>query len=124
MGGSAISLLHTVEGLRKTYGVEPTLLLVRPSKELLSLYQSHGIEVHPWKGISTYEHTTAAWGGLHNLRTVWAILLSLIRWRTTYRRTLDAVRAFKPDLVYLNSVVLLPCAAALHLAGVKTVVLS
>ncbi|HET6344157.1 MAG TPA: hypothetical protein VFH51_04450, partial [Myxococcota bacterium] len=60
LGGSCMSLLYTLQGLdRRRYA--PVVALIRPSPAVTALYRDAGIQVLPWPGIHTYEHTTAAW---------------------------------------------------------------
>ncbi|WP_242360154.1 glycosyltransferase family 4 protein [Anaeromyxobacter sp. SG17] len=119
-GGSCVSLATLLRRLdARRY--RPIVLLVRPSEEMRRFYSDAGIEAVSWPGIRTLEHSTAEWSGVHSPLTWPSALASLSSWRTTQRRTLEAVSAFRPALVHLNSVVLYPSARALHLSGVPFV---
>ncbi|WP_242343212.1 glycosyltransferase family 4 protein [Anaeromyxobacter terrae] len=119
-GGSCVSLVTLLQRLDpRRY--RPVVLLLRPSEEMLRFYVGSGIEAVPWPGIRTLEHTTAEWTSMRRPLTWPTGLASLAGWGKAHRRTLDAVSAFRPALVHLNSVVLYPSARALHLSGIPFV---
>jgi glycosyltransferase involved in cell wall biosynthesis len=108
-----MSLLYTIQALdRARY--EPIVVAIRPSREVVALYQDAGIPTIKWPGIGTIEHTTAHWCGLHN-PICWLHQADLARNLGAWVRTsTELVRTLKPDLVHLNSVVLSPTAYSLH----------
>lgn len=116
LGGAVVSLRYLVEALDRTR-FEPIVALIHPSPELERFYAQSRVEQLPWPGILTFEHTAALW--THPARpSTWPNLAAgLLRWRRSERRTLELVRAVRPDLVHLNSAVLFPSARALHSAG-------
>lgn len=120
LGGSAMSLLHTMRGLA-ALGDEPMVALIRPAPEIVDLYRSAGFRVLPWTGIETFEHTTAGhlspWNPADWLRGSRLVA----RLPRTVARTQELVRHVRPDVVHLNSAVLSPCAYALRDAGVPVV---
>jgi glycosyltransferase involved in cell wall biosynthesis len=120
LGGSCVSLMYLLRALNRAR-YEPVVALIRPNPEVENYYRTAGFETLNWPGIETFEHTTAAWTKLHAPLT-WSLLFRAFRRRrTSQARTLELVRAVKPDLVHLNSVVLLWPARALQAAGVPFV---
>ncbi len=120
LGGSALSLLYTIQQL-DTSRYEPVVALIRPSRELITLYSDAGIRVIEWPGIETFEHTTLdSWSPLRPHDWVTAS-----RFATGFRRSLERtdalVREVRPDLVHLNSAVLAPSAYALRQSDIPLV---
>jgi glycosyltransferase involved in cell wall biosynthesis len=116
LGGSCASLRVMLEHLdRSRY--RPVVALRGGDRELVRYHEAAGAEVLVWPGITTFEHTTSFSTSL--LRPMsWSLLAwSLGGWHETERRTLDLVAAVRPDLVHLNSAVLVPSARALHGTG-------
>jgi glycosyltransferase involved in cell wall biosynthesis len=120
LGGSCVSLLQLLRGLDPAR-YRPVVALARPTAELARFYGEAGVPVIDWPGISTLEHTTAFWSELRRPVTWPPLAAALLRWRHSGRRTLELVERERPDLVHLNSVVLLPSADALRRAGVPFV---
>lgn len=120
LGGSAMSLLYTLQGLdRARY--QPVVALVRPADELVRLYEDAGIRTIPWAGIHPWDHSTVSPQPLHRPST-WMHLADVAsHWRTSQQRTMDLVAHVGPDLVHLNSMPLSPCAEVLTREGVPTV---
>ncbi|HEX6041333.1 glycosyltransferase family 4 protein [Longimicrobium sp.] len=120
LGGSAMSLLYTIQGLDPAR-FTPVVALVRPADELARLYEGAGIRTVPWRGIHPWDHSTVAPQPLHRPST-WAHLADVARhWRSSQRSTLELVRHVGADLVHLNSMPLSPCAEALVREGIPTV---
>ncbi len=112
IGGSAMSLLYTMQGLdQKRF--RPVVALLQPTLEMRTLYESAGIETLPWSGIATFEHTTAHhWAAWRPRDWVSALAFAFTIGRTI-RSTKKLVRQVNPVIVHLNSAVLAPCAWAL-----------
>lgn len=112
IGGSAMSLCYTLEGLDRSRFL-PIIGLVKPGQSLRSLYNSIGVQTFDCPDISLFEHST----GLSYRYT------NPTHWpqRITQRfglaggaaATVHHVTEHNPDLVHLNSVVLLPSAVGL-----------
>jgi len=112
LGGSSMSLLWTIDALdRTTY--DPTVALIRLNPSVSALYHDHGIDTIAWPGIYTFEHTTASWYSLTSPITWSAAYFSITGWGKSQRRTEELIEMVRPDLVHLNSVVLVPSALAL-----------
>lgn len=118
--GSARSLLYTMAGLdRERY--QPIVALIRPCLPLIDLYQEAGIESIAWPGIGTFEHTT-----LHSCSPThpmcWQHQAQLVKgWRRSRERTAALVAHVRPDLVHLNSAVLMQAALAVEELGLPLV---
>lgn len=120
LGGSAMSLLYTIQGLDPAR-YTPVVALARPVDELVRLYEDAGIRTVPWQGIHPWDHSTVAPMPLHRPAT-WAHLADVAtHWRTSQQRTMDLVAHVGPDVVHLNSMPLSPCAEVLTREGVPTV---
>jgi len=120
LGGSAMSLLYTLQGLDPAR-YRPVVALVRPAEELARLYEDAGIRTIPWEGIHPWDHSTVSPQPLHRPAT-WLHLADVAaHWRGSQRRTMELVRHVGPDLVHLNSMPLSPCAEVLSREGVPTV---
>jgi glycosyltransferase involved in cell wall biosynthesis len=108
-----MSLLYTVAGLDRRRW-DPVVALIRPGEDVAALYRGAGIETVEWSGIVTVEHTTARhlratspldW--VHAVNTAASL-------RGSIRRTHELVDHVRPDLVHLNSAVLVPSAMAMR----------
>lgn len=112
LGGSALSLLYTIQALdRSTY--DPVVALLCPNATLRRLYESVGIRVVSWPGIRLFRHTTAGWWSLSRPLDWIAAARFAVGWRESLRRTAELVKKVRPDIVHLNSVVLAPSAVGL-----------
>jgi glycosyltransferase involved in cell wall biosynthesis len=112
LGGSTMSLLYTIRALDRIRW-EPVVALIRPDPLVVALYRDAGIECIEWRGISTFEHTTASHMRLSSPPD-WVRGMNVPRTlRPSIRRTHALVDAVSPDIVHLNSAVLAPSALAL-----------
>jgi glycosyltransferase involved in cell wall biosynthesis len=113
LGGSPISLLYTLQTLdRSRY--RPVVALIRPSQEVNRHYSDHGIETISWPGVRTFNHTALGWAAIHRPVTWTAAVKTATGWLKSERRTLALIDSVNPDLVHLNSAVLMPSAHALY----------
>jgi glycosyltransferase involved in cell wall biosynthesis len=120
LGGSAMSLLYTMQALDPTR-YHPVVALVRPADALVRLYEDAGIRTVPWLGIHPWDHSTGAPQALHRPRS-WLHLANVAaHWRTSQRRTMELVAQVRPHVVHLNSMSLSACAEVLTREGVPTV---
>ena len=115
-GGSAVSLRNTARALDRSR-FEVLVALTCPSPTMARFHEAEGVEVIPWPGIGRLEQTTSEAARLLDPRTWPSLVESLAGWRGSERRTLELLARFAPDVVHLNSVVLLPSARALRGAG-------
>ncbi len=115
--GSVMSLLYLLKGLDRSQYL-PIIALIRPSQELMELYTEAGFETLPWPGIETFEHTTASWARISSPLTCLQFVKCLLEWKRSQSRTLELIKDVQPDLVHLNSIVLVPSALALKNAGI------
>jgi glycosyltransferase involved in cell wall biosynthesis len=115
-----MSLLYTIQALDPAR-YRPVVALVRPTDELVRLYEGAGIRTVPWRGIHPWDHSTVAPQPLHRPET-WMHLADVARhWRSSQARTMELVRHVGPDLVHLNSMPLSASAEVLTREGVPTV---
>lgn len=119
LGGSAKSLLLTLEGLRRR-GHACVVALARPNPEVSNLYERAGFEVRPWP-LRCWDHSTVAPRPLGNPLNWWELVRVFAGWRETGRKTLELVNAVRPDVVHLNSMPLSASAEALIEARVPFV---
>lgn len=120
MGGSVKSLRGLLLRLdRKRF--EPQVCIVRPSPEVLAYYRDAGIETFSTDRIWPLAHASGSWAGLGRPVDTFCLLQGLLRWRRTVAETKAIVASRAPDLVHLNSSILLPCARTLRAMGQKFV---
>lgn len=120
LGGSAMSLLYTIQALDRTR-YAPVVALVRPADELVRLYEGAGIRTVRWPGIYPWDHSTGAPQPLHRPRSWMHLAQVATRWRGSQRRTLELVAQVRPEVVHLNSMALSACAQVLTRERVPTV---
>jgi len=120
LGGSATSLRYLVEGLRSV-GVEGTVALARPARDLEAFYAAADIATVPAAEICCWDHSTVAPRHLTNPRHLLDLASVAVRWRSSRAATLRLVERVGADLVHLNSMPLGSSAAALAEEGVPFV---
>lgn len=104
VGGSSMSLLYTIEGMREI-GHTCVVALARPSTQLMRLYMNAGFETIPWPGLALWDHSAGAPRPLRDPRT-WAMYANIATgWRRTSYRLLELVDSIRPDIIHLNSMV-------------------
>lgn len=113
-GGSAMSLLYTIQGIRKFANEQYEIIvaLAKWTKPLSELYENSGFEVIKPDRIDTYEHTQLVkyklWNPIHLVKEI----IQKIRIRKARLNTESLIDRVKPDIVHLNSVVLVGSALA------------
>lgn len=107
-----MSLLYTMQGLDPSF-FEPVVVLIRPNQVLIDFYEGEGFRVVLAPGIRTFEHTTASWARFSAPFDCLSFITNLFHWGRSKRLTQEIVRQEKPDIIHLNSVVLVPSAIAL-----------
>jgi glycosyltransferase involved in cell wall biosynthesis len=114
-GGSVMSLLYTLEGIKKAEGKDVQLIvsLAKWTKELDDFYSNEGFEVVNNKWIDTYEHTQLVSYNLLNPLNIVKELKQIIKLIKAKKNTIELINRVKPDIVHLNSVVLLGSAIGL-----------
>jgi glycosyltransferase involved in cell wall biosynthesis len=120
LGGSATSLRYLAEGMRAA-GVDCTIALARPCRELFDWYAAAGIPTIAAPEICCWDHSTVAPRHLANPRHLLDLASVARRWRSSKRATLQLVERIGPELVHLNSMPLSNAASALTEAGVPFV---
>lgn len=118
MGGAPRSLLYLIQGLTSSYRA---IVCCVKDGDAAQRFRDQGIETLIRPGIETFNHTTAGWYPLHNPQALLSLLIHLLRFLPSVLRTRDVVREVQPDLVHLNSLVLLPSALGVKWAGVPLV---
>jgi glycosyltransferase involved in cell wall biosynthesis len=112
LGGSSMSLLYTMQGMREL-GFECVVALARPSDPVRRLYADDGFETIDCAGLSLWDHSTVAPRPLWDPRS-WRMLAGVARgWRRTGEETLKLVDRIKPAIVHLNSMPFVGSADAL-----------
>lgn len=109
-----MSLLYTLQGIQK-YGdgqFRSVVALAKWTKELSDFYTNAGYEVLKPPKIDTYEHTQAVHFNLWNPIQLVKEIIQVIRIRKAKLNTEILLSSVKPDIVHLNSVVLLGSALA------------
>lgn len=113
-GGSAMSLMYTLQGIKDFTcdNYEVVVALAKWTKPLADFYQQEGFEVVKPQRIETYEHTQSVHYNLLNPIDLFNELKQQIRIRNAINNTEALIDRVKPDIVHLNSVVLLGSALA------------
>lgn len=107
-----MSLLYTMQALdRECY--EPMVALIWPHRALIDFYQNHGFKVVPAPGVRIFAHTTGGYARFNSWSSITNIVRSLYHWNTSKEKTIELINKVKPDIVHLNSAVLLPSVLAL-----------
>lgn len=113
LGGSAYSLLYTLQGLRES-GDECVVLLARPTAALATLYREAGFEVIADEPFALIDHSTVALRPLWWPGTYTEMVRAALGSRSTQRRLSTLIRRTNCDLVHLNSMPLAPLAYELN----------
>jgi len=116
LGGSATSLRLLVGAMRAS-GIDCTIALARPVREVEDFYASAGIPTIAAPDIRCWDHSTVAPRSLTNPRHVLDLASVFTRWRSSREATLRLVDRVRPDLVHLNSMPLSSSASALTEVG-------
>ncbi|GEM_PF-1736614 len=113
-GGSAMSLLYTLQEINKVAGEQYSLViaLAKWNKSLSDLYEQAGFEVVKPSIIDTYEHTQAVSYNLLNPLGIIKEIKQLFNINKSITNTEKLIQNVKPDLIHLNSVVLVGSAYA------------
>ncbi|RJO72587.1 MAG: glycosyltransferase family 1 protein [Myxococcales bacterium] len=120
MGGSVLSLLYLIQKLdRDRY--TPVIACLGTGGCVPEFYREHGIETLLCPALSIFPHTTGGWFPLHNPRAFFQLAMTLFRFPGSIRATRRLLREIKPDLVHLNSVVLVPSAIGAAREGLPVV---
>lgn len=123
LGGSAMSLLYTLQGIRKIEGDNFQLIiaLAKWTDTLATFYSEQGFEVIRTEWIDTYEHTQGVHYNLINPVGLFREICQQINLRKARKRTRNLINHIKPDIVHLNSVVLFGSAMEISKMGVPLV---
>jgi len=120
MGGSVMSLLYLIRKLdRDRY--TPVIACLGPESDVTEFYREHGLDTLSCPGLSILPHTTGGWFPLYNPRALIQLVMTILRFPESVRATQRLIREVKPDLVHLNSVVLVPSAIGAARMGVPVV---
>jgi glycosyltransferase involved in cell wall biosynthesis len=115
-GGSAMSLLYTLQGIRinakEDFSI--TIALAKWNLDLANFYINNGFKVVDAHWIDTYEHTQAVYYNLLNPLGLIQEFIQRVKIIRARRRTRELILLIKPDLVHLNSVVLVGSAIELN----------
>ena len=87
-------------------------------KEMADLYKKNGFNAFHDSRLSIISHTTSAWNGISRVHIFIKEVLSII---PTILLTYKYIKMLNPDLVHLNSLVLIPSAIAVKLSRTKLV---
>lgn len=120
-GGSSRSLLYTVEGIIKQSNYQPIVGLAKPNNSLIELYEKCEVKVIPYPIIHTYEHTTARSYSLINPVNWFRELNQFLNIKQAKKKTIKLLYKVRPDIVHLNSVVLVGSALAVKALGISLV---
>lgn len=115
-GGSAMSLLYTIQGIRvnakEDFSI--TIALAKWNSDLANFYISNGFKVVDANWIDTYEHTQAVYYNILNPAGLIKEFIQRVKIIRARRRTRELILLVKPDIVHLNSVVLVGSAIEIN----------
>ncbi|MBK5214518.1 MAG: glycosyltransferase family 4 protein [Flavobacteriaceae bacterium] len=113
-GGSAMSLQYTLQGIKLYAGdkYKVVVALAKWTKPLSDFYEQAGFEVVKPDWIDTYEHTQGVHFNLLNPFHFFKEIIQSIRIKKALGNTEKLIDLVNPDIVHLNSVVLLGSAFA------------
>lgn len=120
MGGSVLSLLYLIQKLDCSR-YTPIVACAGPESLVTSLYRDHGIETLSFPELSIFPHTTGGWFPLYNPRALVQLAMTIARFPNSIRATQRLIGELAPDLVHLNSIVLVPSAIGAARMGVPVV---
>ena len=120
MGGSVMSLFYLIQKLdRNKY--TPIVACLGPESCVTEFYRDHGFETLSCPGLSILPHTTGGWLPLYNPRALYQLARTIAQFPGTIRSTQRLIEEVKPNLVHLNSVVLVPSSIGAAHMGVPVV---
>lgn len=100
---------------------EPILACTHPTPAVRGYYEQLGFPVVPAPGIRELPHTTGGWFRLWNPRELLQLAATVAGFRSSVRAADRLLAEQHPDIVHLNSIVLVPAAIATHRRGVPLV---
>ena len=124
LGGSAISLFYTIEGLltkpeSKKYRF--ILLLYRYNKEVHNLYEKLGIEIIYIEEFYTYEYSEAFYNKLYSINGLMRELQQIYLCVRQHKKLKEVIKTINPDIVHINSSVLTPVILAVRELKIKII---
>lgn len=120
LGGAPRSLNLLLESLDPER-YERVVACIYPAPDVAAFHAATGAEVVPAYGITPFPHTTGGWLRLWHPRHLVHLLRALVRYRPSIRATRSLIEKVRPDLVHVNSLILVASAVAAREAGVPLV---
>lgn len=115
IGGAPISLLYLLRELDNSRYATTVLCI---HKEMADLYKKNGFKAFHDSRLGIISHTTSGWNGISRAHI---FIKELLRIVPTILVTYKYIKMLNPDLVHLNSLVLIPSAIAVKLRRTKLV---
>lgn len=112
-GGAPMSLLYTALGIMK-HGFIPEVALIQPSLELHKLYNENGIKTHELVGFPRYFYLSSDSYHLIKPLAIKKIGGVFFKYRSGKKKLKELIDRVKPDIIHLNSVVLVAAARILR----------
>lgn len=119
MSGASLSMTGLIDGIRQV-GYE-TLVCCLQNGPLVEYLRNRDVRVVVEQRLTTLGHVNGAWYPFTSLLYVMRFALALIRLPRAVLLAGNLIRAEKPDLVHINSTVLVPCAIAAWRCGIPLV---
>lgn len=115
-GGSVMSLLYTINAIKENTNDEFEILiaLAKWNEKISHFYEDNGIKVVKCDFIETYEHTQSVNFSFLNISQIWNAIKQEYAVIKAKRNSINLLEKIKPDIVHLNSVVLLGSALAVN----------
>lgn len=118
--GSAVSLGSLVRRLDADR-YEPVIACIHPTPAIRDYYVKIGIPIVSAEGIHEFPHTTARWLRLWNPRDLLTLVAVVAMFPLSVRAAGRLIARERPDIVHLNSLVLVPTAVAARRQGIPLV---
>jgi glycosyltransferase involved in cell wall biosynthesis len=118
--GAALSLGILVKGL-DAERYDPVIACIHPTSAIRDYYAKIGIPIVSAEGVREFPHTTARWLRLWNPRDLLTLVAVVAAFPLSVRAAGRLMARERPDVVHLNSLVLVPAAVAARRLGVPLV---
>jgi hypothetical protein len=104
-GGAPVSLDLLVRNLDPAL-YDCTIACIYPTREIVEFHEAAGVRVVAAPNIMDFPHTTGGWLRPWNPRQAFQLLRIGLGWRRSVRATEELIAELRPDVVYLNSLIL------------------
>jgi glycosyltransferase involved in cell wall biosynthesis len=119
-GGAPVSLDLLVRNLDSAR-YDCTIACIHPTQEIMEFHEASGARLVATPEIMDFPHTTGGWLRPWNPREAVALMRIGLGWRRSVRAAEELIADERPDVVYLNSLILPSAAVATRRTGTNLV---